>query len=449
MVVGSKTKIGGGKDYMVVLQDFRQKDMIEQITLLEEVRQNRQVEAIPALFDLYLNAIGDQAVDEMVYHALYELLAGQQDEIIEGLSHSSSAVQVLCARRAADEKSSPDLRQALVNSLKDTADADLAGEILRALSSDEDPSLRDIFMSYIGHDEATVAVWAMSALVKYRDSDSRDALLAFIADSEDVRGKGEGGCDLRVAKALESLAYFVEPETIDFLAANIHHPNPSFRSVVNSTLASMGEAILPSFESILEKGDKDEKIMAANILGIARLKAGADILVGRLEETQDLNLKFAIYEALGRITSLRSVVGLTDGLAEQDELVLIAVVTSLDNLCNPGVVKVVSEALGKGDAQSKHVARAIVACHARELFAALYVEGSHVEMLLEAVQASSDRETIGPFPINTGRDRTDPPPPIKSHQYFPIKTLNRRRMRSSISIEINKTPPIHSTLLIR
>jgi CheY-like chemotaxis protein len=202
---------------------------------------------------------------------------------------------------------------------------------------------------------------------------------------------------------VENIANFPDETTAAFLVGFIHQANPSFRRIVISTLAGMGEAILPALEKCLDTGDKDEKIMAANVIGMTGKKRGADILVAHLEKAEDVNLRFAIYEALGRISSMRSVIGLTDGLAEGNDLVLIAVVTALDRQCNPGVVKVLNEIIARGGARSERVLAAIITAHARQVFAALYKEGGQREALVAAVHKSGDQEAVGAFRAELAR----------------------------------------------
>ncbi|MEW6593541.1 MAG: HEAT repeat domain-containing protein [Thermodesulfobacteriota bacterium] len=375
---------------MDALKDFRAKDMIEQITLLDQIRETGDTAAVPALFDLYAHPVGDQAVDEMVYHALFDLLGGQYDRIQEGMNHGSPEVQLLCVRRATEEKADS-LKAPLVALLGATESVELAGEIIRALAQYKDATLVDTLLPFLRHDDYTVVAWALRALTNIHSPAVRDILVRLIDNSDEVKGTAMG-CDLRTALLVEGVAGFTDAATVDYLIGHIHHGNPSFRRVVLSALGSMGEVVLPALEKTLESGDKDEKIMAANILGLTGHKKAADILVAHLEGATDPNLRFAMYEALGRINSLRSVIGLADGLAEQDELVLIAVVTALDHLANPGVVKVVTEALDKGGSQAEHIVRAIATTRARNLFAALYGDGRHNAMLLAAIQSSGDPE---------------------------------------------------------
>lgn len=372
------------------LQDFRTKDMIEQITLLDQIREARDTSAIPALFDLYAEPLGDQAVDEMVYHCLFDLLTGQHERIGAGLSHASPAVQLLCVRRATEEKAEA-LKAPLVAMLGKTGDIELVGEIIRALAQYKDVGLIETLLPFLRHEDYTVVAWALRALTGTGSPKVRDLLVELIDNCAEVKGTA-AGCDLRTALAVEGVASFPDAATVDYLIGHIHHGNPSFRRVVLSALGSMGEVALPALEKTLESGDKDERIMAANILGLTGHKKAADILVAHLEGATEPNLRFAMYEALGRINSLRSVIGLADGLTEPDELVLIAVVTALDHLANPGVVKVVTEALDKGGSQAEHVATAIATTRARNLFAALYGDGRHSTLLVKAIQKSGDAE---------------------------------------------------------
>ena len=391
---------------MDALKDFREKDMIEQITLLDQIRESADVATIPLLFDLYASPVGDQAVDEMVYHTLFDLLAGQHERIKEGLGHSASAVQLLCVRRASEEAAET-LKAPLVELLGATHSIELAGEILRALAQYKDATLLDSLLPFLNHEDYTVVAWALRALTSMDEPRVREVLIDLVDSSPEVKGAVATGCDLRIALAVEALAGFGDTAIVDYLIGYIHHANPSFRRVVLSALGTMGDPVLPALEKTLEGGDKDEKIMAANILGFTGHKKAADILVAHLEGAGDSNLRFAIYEALGRISSMRSVIGLADGLAEQDELVLIAVVTALDHLVNPGVVKVVIEALDKGGGQADHIARTIAVSRAEQLFAALYQEGKHSEKLLKAIQASGDAEVTRLFGKVLDRIGTD------------------------------------------
>ncbi|MEJ2032383.1 MAG: hypothetical protein P8Y63_04975 [Deltaproteobacteria bacterium] len=78
------------------LKDFVQKDMIGQITLLEKVKEGGREETLPALLALYAEPLPNQAVDEMVYHTLFEMLATAEKQTVAALRHSSADTASCC-----------------------------------------------------------------------------------------------------------------------------------------------------------------------------------------------------------------------------------------------------------------------------------------------------------------------------------------------------------------
>lgn len=371
--------------------------MIEQIMILDEIKEQRQVEAIPSLFDLYATPAADSAVDEMVYHTLFALLVGRETEILAGLKHAARRVRLLCIRQAG-ESASTGAKPVLLELLKGEQDPELAGEMIRSLGRFRTSDLIDELLPYLQHEDYSVVAWTMQALVDIGGNPARDALQGMVAAGAAALGANDV-CDLTIALATENLAHLADEEVVSFLVGHIHHPNPSFRRVVINGLVGIGVDALDALEKCLEEGDKDERIMAANIIGMMGDKEGADVLIDLLDEGENLdsNLKFAVYEALGRINSLKCVVGLADGLAETEAMVLMSVIIGMDSLCNPGIVKAVNEALDAGDAQSQLIARTIANAHAVKLFGALYEGGGHGDVLLKAIAEAGDQEAMDLF----------------------------------------------------
>ncbi|MBU0485284.1 MAG: response regulator [Proteobacteria bacterium] len=370
---------------MDLFKDFTQKDMIEQIVLLEDLKDAKQVDALPALFDLYANPNPDQAVDEMVYHAIYQLLAGIDEQIVNGLRHQSDRVRLLCVCRSRDGKA-VSAKPVLLEMLKTVKNPEMLSEVIHALIGYKDPELLAELLPFIDHEDVSVVVWALKGLGATGDARARDVMIERVNQSSCLKN-ASGECELRTALVVENLALFKDEVSIAFLVAHIHNANPMFRRVILSALISTGSASLLALEKVLESGEQDEKIMAANVIGFIGDKQGADLLLAHLEEVADLNLKFAIYEALGRIMSMRSVIGLTDGLAEHDQMVLTAVITGLDNLFNPGVFKVLLNLLNQADTQSDLILKVVIMARATNIFTAIYKEGNHAERLITAVVA--------------------------------------------------------------
>ncbi len=381
---------------MGILEGFSEKDTIEQIILLDEIKEQDDKTVLSELFDIYATPLGDQAVDEMVYHTLFNILRGQTQEIINGFSHSDHSVQLICIRSAVDN-APPELQKELLDLLGRSNNTEIMAEILRALANFEDKNLVEQLTPYILHEDCAIMAGALQAVIVYNDILVRDNLIKLISESDEVKGDFQG-CSLRTAIAISNLAKFTDDHSVGVMVEYIHHRNPSFRREIISAIASMGKIILPALINRLEHGDKDEKIMAANIIGMVGHRSGADVLVDSLVKIDDQNLKFALYEALGRITSLRSLTGLADGLAEENELVLMAVITGLENLFNPGVIKIILEKnTSENQAQFDKILKAVIAGRAVKTFMALYHDGTVKEKLMTHLVACKDHEAMDLF----------------------------------------------------
>ncbi len=381
---------------MLHFDGFSQKDTIEQIILLDEIKDKGDKTILPELFEIYSHPTGDHAVDEMVYHTLFHLLHGETNEIVKGLHHASHDVQLISIRSAA-ETHSAEVMESLLDLLAQSQHSDIIAETLRALTNFNDTTLVPKLAPFILHEDCAIMAGATQALMSYKDKQVRNNLIQLIEESDEVQGS-ESGCSLRTAIAINSLSQISDQQSIEVLVSYIHHHNPSFRRETISSLASMDEVVLPALSKCLEQGDNDEKIMAANIIGVAGHKSGADIAVDFLTKVDDQNLKFALYEALGRIDSLRSLAGLSDGLKEENELVLMAVITGLENLFNQSVVHIlVQKVIDTEPAQLKQILKGIIASRALKIFIAFYQEGTIKAKLMSQLMACRDHEAMNLF----------------------------------------------------
>jgi len=151
-----------------MLDRFRDLDMIEQIVQLEAIRAEGTVDAIPSLFALYAERACDTAVDEMLYHTLFDLLALDPAATRAGLRHDSPRVRRLCIRRLAKEPVAGG-RDALLLRLREEERPDLLAEIIRALEVYADGSLVDDLLPFIEHPDVSVAGLAIQLLAQIGD----------------------------------------------------------------------------------------------------------------------------------------------------------------------------------------------------------------------------------------------------------------------------------------
>jgi len=146
-----------------MLRKFNEKDMIEQIVMLDAIKEAGRVDLLPDLMDLYATPHADQAVEEVIYHTLFTLLAKAPDTVIAGLRHASERVRLVALHRAGDDRIQA-ARPILVEQLQTTMSPEFLAAIIKALGQFHDPALTGLITPFVNHADDTVAAFARQAL---------------------------------------------------------------------------------------------------------------------------------------------------------------------------------------------------------------------------------------------------------------------------------------------
>ena len=383
---------------MDMLKNFRNKDFKEKINILGEIEKSRDHTAIPQLFDLHANPVNDNSVDFMIYETLRTLLSESEEKTVEGLRSENKNVQKLCVHVAGENRfasAGPVLKELI----EDEQTSDLLFDILSALSRIRTPEHLGIFQKFLNHPDDLTSALCIEMLGVYGDTGKLQALYSIVTEGEsDERYEN---CSIATYKTIEALGAIGCDEAVSFLVSKIHHRNPSARRIIQEELFKKGADIIPFVANHFEQGDVDLKIIAANLLGLIGDNKGADVMVAAVDKgvAEDPNVKQAIYEALGTTPSMKGVACLMDGLSTEDDLLLIAVIFSLNAQINPGVIAKIKELISAGNAQSNRLLRAIVASKAFSLFEALHEDEKIAEGLIESITKINDSEIISDFYI--------------------------------------------------
>ncbi|MGE4265492.1 MAG: HEAT repeat domain-containing protein [Desulfovibrio sp.] len=396
---------------MATLDGFRDKDFLDQITVLNEISGSRDPRDLPALIELFENPLGDTGVDYMIVGALNAVLGASEKDVVEGLASQSAPLRTLCIR-AAGEYAFASAAAPLARMAQTEADPDLLIEILASLGKIRPDGGEEVFRAFLKHEDPMLAAMAMEMAGVYADASALPALM------DALRAAGTEGdierCAITTWKAVDALAAIASPDSIRFLVANLHHKNPTVRRIIADALVRQGEAALPYLEPVYSTGTTDERILSCNIVGFIGARKGADALVRAFDagHFSDPNVRYAAFEALGRIGTLKGLVCLVDGLEENDDLILMAVVTGLERHAAPGVLKTISERIATGSKNSARICQAIIASRALRLFQELYKDELVGDHLIDALRLSQDQDTLDAFAqrlgeIDTPRARAD------------------------------------------
>ena len=394
-----------GKEILMdALKNFASIDFAEQVKLLKDIEKNKIFAAIPDLLELCKKSDPSNQATFMAENTLRSLLLEDEEQTVKGLMSDNAnikriSLQVCC------QKKCPSATPTLLKLISEQSSVLISGhpnynegfEILSALALIQPPEALDIFRQFIHHNDALISSLSIEAVGSYKDIDSVDGLSKIVTDSEADDRYEE--CDIAVASAIDALAMINNDKAISFLASKIHHRNPVARRIIHAVFPRLGPETIQHIAPFLFDPDTDLKIMAVNILGIIGDKKGADFIVEAVDKglVDHPNVKFAVYDALGHICSMKSLVYLADGLLEQDPSILIAVVSSLNHQINPGVVKKVKQAIEKDASQAARLIVAIVASRALSLFEALYEDESIGNKMIETILKLNDKGLSGAF----------------------------------------------------
>lgn len=382
---------------MSILSEFREKSFLDKITILNDIATNRDSAELEGLLDLFNNPLGDTSVDYMVVTALNGVLSSDEKSVVDRLDSDNVKLKTLCIRLSGEFGFNTAV-PVLVKMAESENDPDLLFEEMTALSRIGDPAALSVFRAHLNGGEDLVRALCIEMVGDLSDNDSIPELKKIIETNN--LDENYEVCDLTTWKAVEALAAIGSDEALTFIVENLHHRNPTVRRVVTDSLVEAGAGSLKFIKNVFSKdANTDDMILAANVIGFIGDKEGLDILMDALDKgfVSDANVKYAVYEALGRIGTMKGVIRLMDGLEEDDELIMIAAVSGLDNLLNSGVVKKLIELISSGGSRAGKIIRAIVTARALNIFESLYAEEKLGRFVMNAVVASKDSEIHGAF----------------------------------------------------
>lgn len=363
---------------------------MDKISILNEVATGKDVADLEGLLDLFQTPLDDTSVDYMVVTALNGVLSSDEKSAVKLLESDDIKLKTLCIRLCGEFrfKSSVPI---LIKMVEGATDTDFIFEVLTSLSKIGGPEAVELFRENIASDDDLIVVISIEMLGELKDEQSVESLKKIVLrNNDDDRYEV---CDLTTWKAVEALADIGSDDALDFIVGNLHHRNPTVRRVVTDSLTTLGGAALPYLKKIIAPdSDKDDIILAANVLGFIRDKDGLDVLMDAIDKnySDDSSVRYAIYEAIGRIGTMKGVISLIDGLDDNDELITVAVISGLDSLVNPGVLKKMVEIISGGGSKAGKILRAIVTARAVNIFEGLYTEGKIGRFIMNAVAASKD-----------------------------------------------------------
>ncbi len=397
------------------LADFESRDFIEQISILNALVEKNESDSIPALTSLMKKIPEHDAVGLVIRDTLKSLLSGSEKHTTDCLASGNPAVRNMCIEVAGQKhfaSAAPFIRDMAAQAAEEN-DHGMLFILLSSLAQLNPRDSLDLFREHLDHEDPSVASLCIRMAGVLADAASIARLRRIVVEAGSDENYEE--CSLQTASAIDSLGKLGSEDVASFLASQIHHRCPAARRLIHHELTEIGNVAVAPISVILSEVDPDRKILAANVLGLIGTREAGNVLVAAMDKglAGDLNTRFAIYDALGRIPGMKSLVCLSDGLQEQDEMVLTAVVSSLDKQYNPWIIDRIVEIMGKDSPHGRALTRAIIASRSLDIFEALYLKDETIGIrLVGEIVRTGDRELADLFQeklreMNTGRSQAD------------------------------------------
>ena len=393
---------------MDTLRNFASKSFIEQVELLQDIEINKIDAAIPGLVELCKKRNPSDQAAFIAENTLRSLLLENEAQTVtclgsDHLNIKKIGLQVCCRKKC------PSAAPVLIKLFSDLGlehfsqltsghrDYKQGLDILSAIALIQPPEALGMFRQYMDHPDSLIASLCIEAVGKYKDADSVDVLCEIVAQSEADDHYEE--CDLTVASAIDALVMINTDQAISFLASKIHHRNPVARRLIHEVFPALGRETIRFIVPFLSQDNTDMKIMAISLLGAIGDEQGADVILdafgkGRCDHP---NVRFAAYEAFGKISTEKSLSRLSEGLLEHDPFILTAVVTSLDHQISLDVVKKIQDIIGKEDEHASRLMQAVVTSRALSLFEAVYGDEQVGGKMVEEIIKSNDKRLYSSF----------------------------------------------------
>ena len=381
---------------MELLINFKSKTFVEQIKILNQIENERLFEAIPELFTLCASHSKKRELQLITEQILKVLLLSCEEQTIEGLHSESKNIRLLCIETIM-QTHSRNAGPQLIALLSKKPDPDEYQAIFKALCTIHSDETLSLLQAHITDSDDFLVSLIIEALGNFKDDKSVNAMIEIIQNFN--QKKEYTLCELPVASAISALGKIGNETALSFLVKHIHAPNSVIRKFVHESLSDCGPQVIPFIKTVFHFNDYDEKIMAVNILGNIKDKKSVDLLIDVLDQTpiENINLRCAVYDALGKIPSMKSIIYLVDALEDKDFYVTTTVITTLNNHSTPEVLSKIELLLAQNDMHSKNIAKAIVVSKSTALFKLLYVKSRYNILLFTEIFNTKDMDIISTF----------------------------------------------------
>ncbi len=214
-------------------------------------------------------------------------------------------------------------------------------------------------------------------------------------------------------------------QSIEYLVNSLVSANAETRILGKSKLTAMGSKAIPALVKALEKSNPDLQIHVLNILLEIGDKSAVKAIRQLLNtEPENANVRFAAFEALAYLPSLKGDYLLATGLTDKDDSIRLAAAKALEKNLDRKLVTGVKNMIRSSDAEAVRIIKAIIDAEAGDLFISLVDLPFFLRISIDYI-ALKVHASIKAYFLNVLNDKE------KSHIADQIKKASQRQQEKT------------------
>ncbi len=173
-------------------------------------------------------------------------------------------------------------------------------------------------------------------------------------------------------KIFDILTNLDTEQSFDYLPKSLESPNAETRILGKSKLSRLGSKAIPSLTKALQKNNPDLQIHVLNVLLEIADESSVKAIRQLLNtEPENANVRFAAFEALAHLPSLKGDYLLATGLTDKDDTIRLAAAKAIEKNLDQKLITGIKNMVQSQDAEAVRIIKAIVDAEAAELLLSL------------------------------------------------------------------------------
>jgi CheY-like chemotaxis protein len=271
----------------------------------------------------------------------------------------------------------------LLGLLTESHDERVLGGIINAMGMIADPAATTAISEFLYSGSADLIITAIRALGQVGTRTALQRLSDKLGADQDL--------DYMI---LDVMAASQEPEALELINATLSAHHAQVRNAGKQRLIRIGPKAVSILIKNLRYQDPDLLIHTLNVLGeIGDESAMGPIRKMLFNEPKDPNVRFAAYEALGRLPVAKGAFALAQGLHDSVDNVRTAAATAIDHNYNTVLAAGIKNMIRDEDGDKRPVSRTIIDAHCDTIFMDLINEPQFADFAVEYIVAHAHEDT--------------------------------------------------------